>query len=353
MAIEIRNLTSELEAHHKMQLVGYAATYEQLSDPLPGGFVEKIAPTAFDRALREKQDVRALADHDVNKVLGRVANNTLQLSTDSRGLKFRVQLDPNQQAHRDLYAAVKRHDIDECSFAFSPNGANGDSFEDVRMSNGDWQIIRTLRDVNLYDVSIVSKGAYPNTAVAARKSTITDQTEIRAHIERWNKAHPNLRAVQALLKANYPLTVEALDHAYRSRRPQELTDALNLMRGVAYGEKLLRESGAGVYGVGGPRADLIGSGMPDSGASGVGGRQNLGQNEDPQFTLRVKSRLGHQRASAYHRDAAGKATDSMSRIRHDVAANAHADAAYCWPDSEKSQRARNASADCFPAEMVS
>lgn len=166
----------------EMALVGYAATYNSLSKPLPQGFVEKIAPGAFDRALAEKQDCRCLFNHDSSRVLGRVSSGTLKLSSDDKGLKFRCALDPNQQAHRDLHAAVKRGDISDCSFAFSPNGEDGHDFDDVRQQDGSWLMIRTLKDVNLYDVSAVTHPAYNDTSVQARDAAMTP--EIRSIVNK-------------------------------------------------------------------------------------------------------------------------------------------------------------------------
>ncbi len=166
----------------EMALVGYAATYNSLSKPLPQGFVEKIAPGAFNRALAEKQDCRCLFNHDSSRVLGRVSSGTLKLSSDDKGLKFRCALDPNQQAHRDLYAAVKRGDISDCSFAFSPNGEDGHDFDDVRQQDGSWLMIRTLKDVNLYDVSAVTHPAYNDTSVQARDAAMTP--EIRSIVNK-------------------------------------------------------------------------------------------------------------------------------------------------------------------------
>lgn len=186
--IEIR-YASQMTAEEKrgdqgdeMSLVGYAAMYNSLSKPLPQGFVEKIAPGAFDRALAEKQDCRCLFNHDSSRVLGRVSSGTLKLSSDDKGLKFRCALDPNQQAHRDLHAAVKRGDISDCSFAFSPNGEDGHDFDDVRQQDGSWLMIRTLKDVNLYDVSAVTHPAYNDTSIQARDAAMTP--EIRSIVNK-------------------------------------------------------------------------------------------------------------------------------------------------------------------------
>jgi HK97 family phage prohead protease len=165
----------------EMVLQGYAATFNSLSKDL-GGFREMIAPGAFTRALAEKQDVRCLFNHSADKVLGRTAAGTLVLAQDEKGLSFRCQLDPKQTAHRDLHASVARGDINECSFAFSPNGDSGDVWENRKDSDGSWYIARTLKDVNLFDVSAVTHPAYNGTNVAARAEVVP--VEIRSIISK-------------------------------------------------------------------------------------------------------------------------------------------------------------------------
>ena len=82
-ACELRALPAEGEQPAK--IVGYAAVFDQESEPL-GGFVEVIAPGAFDDVLGA--DVRALFNHDANYLLGRTASGTLTLSVDAVGLRY-------------------------------------------------------------------------------------------------------------------------------------------------------------------------------------------------------------------------------------------------------------------------
>ena len=138
------------------QLFGYAAKYSTWSQDL-GGFKETIKPGAFDRALRQKQDIRCLLNHDENIVLGRWKSGTLGITSDSVGLRFTVAL-PDTQAGRDVKTLVQRGDITQCSFAFK---AVSDSWNSSRTQ-------RTLLDVDLFDVSAVTYPAYEDTEVSAR-----------------------------------------------------------------------------------------------------------------------------------------------------------------------------------------
>jgi HK97 family phage prohead protease len=169
--IERRSLVSELRAESQgdeMSIAGYAALYNSESKNL-GGYKERIAPGAFSRSLKEGADVKALVNHDPNQVLGRTKNGTLKVEEDSRGLKFRCVLNTDSQAHRDLHASIKRGDLDSCSFAFTvPEG--GDVWDEAQDENGLRYQRRTLRDVNLMDVSAVCYPAYNDTSVGARSA---------------------------------------------------------------------------------------------------------------------------------------------------------------------------------------
>ena len=142
------------------RIVGHAAVFNQWSEDL-GGFREQIAPGAFAQALTD--DVRALFNHDTNQVLGRNKAGTLTLLEDDRGLLSEIIL-PDTQLARDLEALMKRGDINQMSFAFSID-KNGQEWKKV--GDGPWE--RTITKVSrLYDVSVVTFPAYPQTDAAVR-----------------------------------------------------------------------------------------------------------------------------------------------------------------------------------------
>lgn len=137
---------------------GYAAKFGVVSNDL-GGFVERILPGAFRRAIDEKQDVAFLWMHDRRTIMARSTSGTLSLSEDAAGLRFEAKL-ADTQGGRDLGILIQRGDVDEMSFSF-------------RAVRDEWDFgpamaIRTLRDVDLFDVSAVDEGAYPDTELALR-----------------------------------------------------------------------------------------------------------------------------------------------------------------------------------------
>jgi HK97 family phage prohead protease len=144
---------------------GYAALYNSRSSNLgtpDRPFIEIIAPGAFDAVL--KNDVRALFNHNPDHVLGRSreAGGTVRLFSDERGLGFEIDV-PDTQLGRDLATSVERGDIDQNSFAFRI-AKDGDKWvEEAGV------ITRTIKRVaELFDVSLVTYPAYPDTSVAVR-----------------------------------------------------------------------------------------------------------------------------------------------------------------------------------------
>lgn len=140
------------------RIVGYAAVFNSLSEDL-GGFRERIAPGAFTKSLGN--DVRALFDHQSWYVLGRTRSKTLTISEDRKGLAVDIA-PPNNAQGQFVIEALRRGDIDQMSFGFRVR-KNGSKWE----QEGD-TMVRTLLDVDLFDVSVVTFPAYPDTAVALR-----------------------------------------------------------------------------------------------------------------------------------------------------------------------------------------
>jgi HK97 family phage prohead protease len=150
---ERRTITTdvELRAFNGMQvIVGHAAVFNRLSQNL-GGFVERVRPGAFTKTLKEA-DVRALINHDPNKVLGRNTSGTLELEQDDIGLLYRIQ-PPNTSFANDLRVSMERKDVRESSFGFFAIDEDWDLSEQGVP-------IREIIEARLVDVSVVTYPAY-------------------------------------------------------------------------------------------------------------------------------------------------------------------------------------------------
>ena len=138
---------------------GMAIVFNSISEILGGMFREKIAPEAVDRTLREGMDVRALVDHDPSKILGRTKAGTLRLDKTAQGLQVTID-PPDTTAARDILESVRRGDVTGMSFGFRTVEDKWDQKTDPPT--------RTLLDMEIFDVSIVSFPAYPDTSVGLR-----------------------------------------------------------------------------------------------------------------------------------------------------------------------------------------
>lgn len=183
---------------------GYAAKFDEwtvLWNYSDQEVREIIRPGAFQNAIAEKQDVRALIDHNPSLLLGRTQSGTLELSEDEIGLSFRLTLAKTQVA-QDLAENLRLGNLSQCSFAFAPR-SNGE----IVTTHQDGQKIITeveLVDVDLFDVSIVTYPAYPNTtvSVANRSREILERAGRPKPSGRKAKTLAALKVVDHFLKRN-------------------------------------------------------------------------------------------------------------------------------------------------------
>lgn len=156
--VQIRTADDENEAP---SIEGYALKYNKPSQVLGGfvRFIEQIAPDALRNC--DMSNVVATINHDPNRVLGRSGVN-LTLTPDDVGLRFSVTPTDTTFA-KDLIANMRGGVINQCSFAFTV--ADSDEAQDWVESKQDGvDYERVIRQIDhLYDISIVTTPAYPDT----------------------------------------------------------------------------------------------------------------------------------------------------------------------------------------------
>lgn len=164
---QVRSVASSFETRSDdtgMYIEGYFSVFNSNYEIYPG-CTESVAPGAFTNTLGG--DIKALCDHDTRLVLGRNKAGTLELREDSHGLWGRITINPNDSDAVNLYERVKRGDVDQCSFGFDIREEEAD-FRD------DGSVHFTIRDVELYEVSVVTFPAYSETSVSARKRDVAE-----------------------------------------------------------------------------------------------------------------------------------------------------------------------------------
>jgi HK97 family phage prohead protease len=115
-----------------------------------------------------------LWNHDTSAPLASTRNGSLSLREDARGLFVEATL-PDTNLGRDIAELVRSGTIDAMSFGFK---VQKDSWNDAGN-------VRTLEDVSVFEISLVSYPAYESTAgtVAVRNYVaVADKTEIDATV---------------------------------------------------------------------------------------------------------------------------------------------------------------------------
>lgn len=153
MKINIREDSVEID--------GYVNAVERLSKPLNsriGQFRERIKAGAFQRAIERNNDIHVLLNHDINRDLGSTKQGNLDLHEDSIGLRAKATI-----TDAEVVEKAKRGDLVGWSFGFSDR--------DVEPTEENGVYTRNVKDLDLYEVSILDRSkvpAYDGTIIQAR-----------------------------------------------------------------------------------------------------------------------------------------------------------------------------------------
>lgn len=180
--MERRAFTTKLEVRQDEGtpvLTGYAAKFNRESQML-GWFIEVIAPGCFAKSIQEA-DVRALFNHEPNFVLGRNKSGTLRLEEDGTGLMYEVDPDLENSDHRNVVRMIERGDVNQSSFGFEVVKDEWDYSDPDR-------IVRTLKEVKLYDVSPVTYPAYLDTEVDVKRAMRSFSVAAKRSLEEIEEA---------------------------------------------------------------------------------------------------------------------------------------------------------------------
>lgn len=150
---------------------GHAAVFNSrtaIGNPLTWGFYEEVSPGAFTKTLQEG-DARFLVDHDTALLVARVSADDLRLAEDKVGLAVEAELDTELSYVKDLVRNLDKRRITGMSFGFR---VVKDDWTTETVSTSDGQEaeieIRTIREVELFEVSAVTFPAYDETDAALR-----------------------------------------------------------------------------------------------------------------------------------------------------------------------------------------
>lgn len=149
---------------------GYAIVFERESRVMydlerKRFFIEIIKSGAVSDELLRGCDIKALLEHNNQRLLARCNNGSgsLSLCKDDYGCMYRF-VSPNTQDGNFAIEMIRRGDLFGSSFAYIT-----DEKRNVEYSQRDGLLIRTVNKIDkLFDISIVSDPAYFGTDVTVR-----------------------------------------------------------------------------------------------------------------------------------------------------------------------------------------
>lgn len=138
---------------------GYAIVFEKKSHPIWGMFVEVVSKNLEI----ESNDVEGLYAHDYRQLLGRESAGTYSFEKKDKGVWVEYQL-PDTTTGRDVATLARRKDLKGQSFGFR-----------TKVDEMDWEPknsklpIRTLKEIRLFETSVVANPAYPQTTLKSAR----------------------------------------------------------------------------------------------------------------------------------------------------------------------------------------
>lgn len=153
-------------------LVGIVVPYGVLSDEdaIPW-FRERFLKGAFARTI-VSDDIKAYWMHEKTYIFGSTKAGTLRLSENDSGLFFEIDM-PETSMGKDAIVSIKRGDVDGMSFSFR---AVVQEWDETDPDN----VIRTISEADLFEISPEPFPAYTSTSVSARSAEL-DYNEFKEH----------------------------------------------------------------------------------------------------------------------------------------------------------------------------
>lgn len=171
--MELRSNKVALTSNSEGLIVsGYVNKPGNLSEVLGTAkkFREKIAPGAFKRAIENRsKDIDFLVEHDAKQVLASTRNESLTLRESEEGLYMEAKISPTSYG-KDYYQLISDGLIRNMSFGFS---ALKDSWQQVG-----GMMIRTIEELELFEISAVRNPAYSQSSLAARDINLIEEIDV-------------------------------------------------------------------------------------------------------------------------------------------------------------------------------
>lgn len=178
--IEVRSLPAEFRdldtSDDVMKVSGILNIPNAQSAPLNGKdgdvFIETIQPQAFAQAITNAPQIDLLAMHDPSLLLASTDNDSLDLTQNGDG---NIQIDAtlaNTQSAKDTYAMIQDGLMGGLSFGMYVNNCTWGVADDGVTP------LRTITDLDIFEVSIVRHPAYESTTIETRNISGTKNIDV-------------------------------------------------------------------------------------------------------------------------------------------------------------------------------
>lgn len=184
--VELRSLNDQEDN----EVQGVPIVFNQEADM--GWFQEQIDSRALDDA--QIDDVVLNFNHNNDLVLARTTNGSLALDIRDDGVYMTSKIVDTSQG-RDVLKLVKENLITKMSFAFTIDERDGEKWETDAQGREHRTILKIDR---LYDVSLVTFPAYPQTSAGLARGMSDDLAE--SHRELMERRSAQDKKMEEILK---------------------------------------------------------------------------------------------------------------------------------------------------------
>lgn len=183
MKMELREMSVSFNSQEDMSVNGIVNKPGEMSEVLYSRgkpFREVIKKGVFQKAINRAKNIDYLAEHDNKRILASTSNGSLVIEETDEGVEMKANIVDTTYG-RDAYALIKSGIIGHMSFGF-------------RVIKNSWGVcedgtpLRTIEDLELFEVSSLRNPAYSQSSISARGIEIEDvEVEVVDNIEKRNK----------------------------------------------------------------------------------------------------------------------------------------------------------------------
>ena len=197
-SLQYRNNSGPVDySENSRSFSGYGIVFDSDSQPLyiydeQRGVVKVTEQISRDSlAEADVSDVISAINHNFERVLARTTSGTLELETDEKGVRYRMEL-PDTSYANDLRVSVLRGDITGSSFVFTMDAEQGYNIQE----RGDGSLLAIPKRITkVYEMGPVTVPAYPETTAENRSGFL--EAQAKEFLQRQDEAQAEAEENQA------------------------------------------------------------------------------------------------------------------------------------------------------------